>query len=444
MINRIISIYKNVHFQSLFGNGLMAGIGMITLALLYRSLSLSDIGVYIFVLTVNGFLDTFRGGFLTITFIKFHSGVDPERARGVAGSSWLLGIVITVLAICINVPTFFIANFYTDPSLVLSLKYLSIIPIVTLPSFMANCVVQADKRFDRLLLLRLLSQGTFMIAIIVLMFLHKTSLTSVLLAFVATNIFSSLCVLSLGWAEILSMKYATRAIFWELFHYGKYAMGTNISSSLFGITNTFAINFLIGPAALAVYNLGGKLIQIVEIPLLSFAATGMPILSTHYNKGEKMEMIKTLEKLVGMLTVILVPFVLLVLIFAEPIIQLVGGKAYTFTEAPNLLRIFIVMSLLYPADRYFALAVDVIHKPKVNFYKILIMLTVNILGVIIGIAVYHSVYAVAVALLFPTIIAIVITYYPLNSYSSLNFLKIYSIGFKEIFSQMKKFKKSLI
>lgn len=438
MLNKLISIYKNVHFQSLFGNGLMAAIGMLSLAMLYRYLSIEEIGIYIFILTVNGIMETLRGGFLTITFIKFYSGTAGEQANRIAGSAWFLGIAVTVLALLINIPSYFISGFFDDKGLILSLQFFSIIPIVSLPSFMANCVVQSNMRFDRLLILRLLSQGSFLLVMFVLIYLDNVSLTSVLLTYAGSNLLSSLCVLIFGWTKIGLLKYADKATVMELFHFGKYAMGTNINLSLFGVTSTFIINFLIGPAALAMYNLAGKLLQIIEIPLLSFAATGMPILSTHYNNGKKEEMMYTLKKLIGMLTMALIPFVIISLIFAEPIIQLLGGKAYVDTEAPNLYRMFMLMALLSPIDRFFALALDVIHLPKINFYKILVMVAVFVVTVFIGMSLYKSIYTIAIASLFPGIVAVVMTYYPLNNFMKINILDIYIVGYKETLAFIKQ------
>ncbi|MFA4870513.1 MAG: lipopolysaccharide biosynthesis protein [Pedobacter sp.] len=442
IIKKVVSIYKNVHFQSLFGNGLMAGIGMLSLALLYRSLSIEEIGVYIFILTVNGVMETLRGGFLTITFIKFYSGTTGRRARQIAGSAWFLGIAVAALAIVINIPAFFIADLFTDKGLILSLKFFSVIPIVSLPSFMANCVVQSYLRFDRLLILRIISQGSFLLAIFVLMLMKEVTLVSVLIAYAGSNLLSSLCVLLFGWTKIGTLRYANKETILELFHFGKYAMGTNINLSLFGVTSTFIINFLIGPAALAMYNLAGKLLQIIEIPLLSFAATGMPILSTHYNNGKLDDMMYSLKKLIGMLTIALIPFVIIALIFAEPIIQLLGGEMYIHTEAPNLFRMFMLMSLLYPIDRFFALAIDVIHLPKVNFYKIIIMVAVFVVAVFIGVSIYKSIYSIAIASLFPGIVAILMTYYPLNKFKRISIIDIYVTGYKEVVLFLKSFSKA--
>jgi O-antigen/teichoic acid export membrane protein len=443
-IKKLLLIFKNIHFQSLLGNGIMAGFGMLTLAILYRKLSVVDMGIYIFFMAILGLIDTLRAGFLTITFIKFYSGTEKERAEKVAGSSWFIGLAITALSVIVNIPTYFIADYVSDQGLILFLKYFSVVSIITLPCFMANCVVQADKRFDRLLWLRLMLQGSFTLMIFLLAAADRITLDTVLIAYGLSNLISSLLPLVLKWTMIFSLKYADKATILELFHFGKYSMGTNISSNLFSVTNTFVINFFIGPAALAIYNLGGKLIQIIEIPLLSFAASGMPILSSYYNRGEKVEMMYTLKKLVGMMTIALVPFVVITLLFAEPIISLLGGKGYTHNEAPNLFRMFMLIGLLFPADRFFALGLDVIHQPKINFYKILVMLFVNIIAVCLGVWIYHSVYSIAVASVFPTIVAIIMTYYPLNKYFKFSFWNMYVVGYKEIIIFIKQISRTVL
>lgn len=438
LIKKLLLVFKNIHFLSLFGNGMMAVFGMVTLAILYRKLPVVEMGVYIFVMAILGLIDTLRAGFLTITFIKFYSGTDQQRAEAVAGACWVIGLAITGVSVVVNIPTYFLAGFVSNQGLFLFLKYFSIISVITLPSFMANCVVQADKRFDKLLWHKIMTQGSFTLSIFLLAYFEKITLNSVLLAYAVSNLLASIILLALKWTMISSVKHADKATVLELFHFGKYSMGTNIGSNLFSVTNTFVINFFIGPAALAIFNLGGKLLQVIEIPLLSFAATGMPILSSHYNNGEKSEMMYTLKKMIGMMTIVMVPVTILSIIFAEPIISLLGGKGYSHNEAPNLFRIFMAFGLLYPADRFFALALDVIHQPKINFYKILVMLVVNILAVVIGIRIYHSVYSIAIAGLFPLVVAIIMTYAPLNKYLKFSFWSMYVIGYKEVMIFIKK------
>jgi Na+-driven multidrug efflux pump len=72
-----------------------------------------------------------------------------------------------------------------------------------------------------------------------------------------------------------------------------------------------------------------------------------------------------------------------------------------------------------------------IHRPQVNFYKVLIMLAANIIFDFVGIWVLGNVYGVTITSVIPTIIAVVISFYELNKYKKFNFLSVYSRGFDE-------------
>ncbi|MCD0490213.1 oligosaccharide flippase family protein [Pedobacter sp. MC2016-14] len=430
-LKAIISALKNPHFQSLLGNGVVSVFGMVTLAVLYRALTVQDIGVYIFFITILGLVDTVRSGFLTTSFITFYSGTERTRANEVAGSTWMIALIVTIACVVINIPTYFLAPYVKNEGMNLFMKYFSLISIITLPAFMASLVIQGEKRFDRLLRLRLISQGLFTGAAMTLALLNKANLTTIILAYIATNTLSSIIALLVGWTMLSKLRNSTKKTCLELFHFGKYSFGTSISANLFQVTDTFFINFFLGPAAIAVYNLGGKLLQIIEIPLLSIASSGMPVLSSHYNNNKREEMMYTMKKMAGMLSIAIICAAIGALIFAEPIIQLIGGAKYLDTAAPNLFRIFMCIAILYPIDRFFAITLDVVHLPKVNFYKILIMLFVNLIGDYFSLSIFKSVYAITIASLFPTLVAIFVTYPPLNKFSKFNYWSIYSIGYKE-------------
>jgi hypothetical protein len=70
----------------------------------------------------------------------------------------------------------------------------------------------------------------------------------------------------------------------------------------------------------------------------------------------------------------------------------------------------------------------------------LVMLIVNVIAVCIGVAIYHSVYSIAIAGLFPTIVAIMMTYAPLNKFQKFNFWTIYAIGYREVIIFVKEMK----
>ncbi len=437
VLKKVIAIRKNIHFQSLLGNGVMAVLGMLTIAVLYRGLSVKDIGIYIFFLTILNLVDTLRSGFLTTAFIKFYSGTDEQRAREVAGSAWVLGLIITCITVIINIPAYFLSFYVSNEGLAVFLKLFSVVSLVSLPYFLTSLMVQGNKRFDRLLWLRLINQGSFFLIALVLFILKIAQLKYIIMAYVLCSATSSLFALLAGWTMIGTIKNFSKSTVSELYRFGRYSVGTNLSANLFSVTDTFFINFFLGPAALAVFNLGGKLLQIIEIPLVSFAASNMPGLSGYYNNGDKEKMMYVMKKMVGMLSVVVFGIMILSVIFAEPIILIIGGEKYLQTEAPNLFRIFMTLAILYPADRFFALTVDIINKPKINLYKILAMLAVNLIGDYAGLAIYKSVYSVAIVNIIPILVSITITFIALNSYARFSFWKIYVIGYKEIVLSIK-------
>ncbi len=102
IINSVLGLFRNVHFQSLFGNGLMAAIGMLSFSILYRGLSAHDVGVYVLFTSLLVLVDTSRTGFLTVGFITFFSGTARQRGQAVAGSAWYLATAITACAILLN------------------------------------------------------------------------------------------------------------------------------------------------------------------------------------------------------------------------------------------------------------------------------------------------------------------------------------------------------
>ncbi len=433
LFRKALVTFNNIHFQSLLGNGVMAVFGVVILGLLYRALSIVDIGIYVFFMTILGLIDTVKSGLLTNSFLKFYSGTSPQRGKEVVGSAWTLALVISSLFLLINVITLLLSQHFPNLNvgIVLLLKYFSLITFATLPSFMANLVVQGDKRFDRLLWMRLINQILFAGGIVTLILLNKSTLVLIIYVYIGSNLISSIATLLLGWTKIYAIKYNTKATFLELFHFGKFSMGTSLSANLFKVTDIFFINFFLGPAALAMYNLSGRLIQFVEIPLLSFAASGMPSLASHYNHGEKDKMMYLMKKIVGMLTIGICFITIISLVFAQPIIGLIGGAKYYHSDAINLFRIFMSIAILFPADRFFALTLDVTNQPQVNFYKILMMLAVNLLADYFGILIFNSVFAIVIANIFPVVTAIIISYSYLNRYYKFNFWSMYKIGFNE-------------
>ncbi len=432
-LSSILTRLNNKYILSLAGNGIMSGVGMITSVILLRALSIHDMGIWILFFTSFLLLDTIRSGFLTVAFIKFFSGAEEERGDEIVGSTWIIAIAITAFFALLNIPAYFLGDYIENEGLSLFFTWFGIAYIASLPFFVAGCILQAKQRFDQLLILRIFNQGSFVVLLFIFIAYDNISVHTVIYSYIISNLFSSLVGIFRGWTLLGKIKYVSKTALKELYHFGKFSVGTALSASLFGTADKFIINFILGPAALAIYDTGGKLIQVVEIPLRSFIATAMPTLSSYYNKGLKQEVLVVMKKYIGMITIMLVPFILLTFIFSDYIILILGGEKYVTSAAPDILRIFMIISILYPVDRFLALTLDVIHQPKINFYKVIVMLIVTIITDIIGIYLTGNVFGVVIATVFPVLTGIIISFYALNKhYERFNFIDIYVLGFKEL------------
>ncbi len=438
----LIEKLKNKHFLSLSGNIIMSGVGMLTFAILYHALSPDQMGVWVFFQATLLLIDTFRSGFLTTAFIKFYAGTEPERANEIMGSTWFLGISITGVFVLLNIPAFFLLPYIGNPGIHIFVQWFSPTFICMLPSFIATCVVQGEQRFDRLLLIRFVTQFCFITWVCLLILLRNVSLQNVVIANMGSSLLASLITIFTGFSRISALRYRTKAAILEIFNFGKFSVGTSLSSNLFRWSDVSIITFLLGPAAVAVYSLGGKFMELVEIPLRSFAATAMPSLSSAYNRKNKEEVIYILKKYAGILTILLIPACLIAVLLADFAIGLVGGGQYVGTkvgiQAANVFRLFMTFALLFPADRFLALTLDVIHQPKINFIKVLVMLAANVIGDFAGIYFLHSIYGVAFTTIIPIIIGASVGFWALRKYQPFKFFDIYRLGYAEVMGFVKQ------
>jgi lipopolysaccharide exporter len=163
----------------------------------------------------------------------------------------------------------------------------------------------------------------------------------------------------LSWVQNLDSTW-----FFKLLSYGKYVLGTNLSTMFYKNIDKISLGSLLGPAAFAVYDAAGRVTQLVEAPAFSIAAVVFP------KTAEKMALegpagVKELyEKSVGATLAVILPFVLFVLLFAEPIIRVFAGDRYL--ESADILRLTAFFGLFMPFAVQFGTVLDATGKPGVN------------------------------------------------------------------------------
>lgn len=438
MIARLVHKINNKHFLSLSGNAAMAGLAMLTLAILFRTLTKIDIGYWFFYQTIFILVDTFRTGFLQIALITFYTGTNAERSKIVLGSIWYWAILITLILFVINLFFFPFIPFLENPALIITVQWFGLTFIATLPSSITSWILQADQRFDRLLILRVINQGSFILGILCLIFLGKMNLYHLFVINFIINALISIVTLLLGWSQVKSFGNRTNDCIKEIYHYGKYSVGTTISANLLKSSDTFIITFLLGPAALAVYNIPVKLMELIEIPLRSAISTGMSSLAKAFNRNNLKEVGYILQKYAGTLTVAFIPIALIVILLADVGVGLLGGSNYINSEAANLYRIMMIFAIFYPIDRFIGVSLDIIHQTKINFIKVLLMLLMNVIGDFGGVYLLGNIYGVALGTFLPLCIGIFFGYYHLNKHVKFKLKNIFVFGYIQVRKLLRK------
>ena len=151
----------------------------------------------------------------------------------------------------------------------------------------------------------------------------------------------------------------------ELLGYGKYVLGTNLSTMFYKNIDKLSLGYLLGPAAFAVYDAAGKVTQMIEAPSFSIAAVVFP------KSAERMALegaagIRSLyERSVAAILAIILPFLLGVLVFAELIIQIFAGPQYA--DSAGVLRLTAFFGLFLPFAVQFGTVMDSTGRPGLNF-----------------------------------------------------------------------------
>ena len=432
------SKFKNKHFLALVGNLVISGFSVLSISLLYRVFTKSDIGTWFFFLTFLGLSESVRSGFLSTATVKFYSGTTPERGREVLGSIWYLALVLTGSICLIDVLFFLGIGFVKNEQLVLVIKWFGITLFSSLFYQVAYWILIAEEDYIKILKLRLINSGSMISIVIILAVLKIATLNNLLLVNLLTNCLTSIMAFILGYNKIKSLSKRSKKCIKEVSDFGKFSLGSGISSYLLASINTFVINFMLGPSVLAVYNLPQRLMEIVEIPLRSFVGTGMSTMAIARNNGDMFYLKFVSKKYAGILTFAFIPIIIFAFLSADIAVVLFGGSKYAGTEAANIFRLFILFSVFYPIDRFNGVSLDILNQQKINFYKVLLMIVANIVIAFTGVLIFHNIWGVAIASPFTLLVGLLFGYRHLRKHMDYTFSQIILIGYAESLKIVRK------
>lgn len=432
MIQKIKKLFKTNESLSLFTNMSVAAFGFLSFMLLARTFDKDQFGEWLLYLITAGLIEMLRFAITRVSIIKFLSGAKPDERKALLGSNWLLGLILTAGIIVIILTVKFLFPGWVESSgYYYFFTFYPVLAIVNLPFNNALGVLQADQNFKAILTIRIFSTGVFFLFILLNFLSLKLHIQYVVFAHLTVNLLTSVLSILKKWDGINNLFNATRQNNLKLFHFGKFTIGTLIGSNLLKSADTILIGLSpFGPAAVALYSVPLKLTEIMEIPLRSFMATAFPKMSKASAMNENEEVRNVFYTYAGAITLLFIPVALVCVVFAKYFVLVLGGAQYLETNVPIILfQIFAIYGLFLPIDRFTGVALDSINRPKKNFYKVIVMVALNIIGDLIALYVFKSLIMVAVVTILFTIVGQMVGFHFLNKEIRVNYLSIFRHGY---------------
>jgi O-antigen/teichoic acid export membrane protein len=351
--------------------------GFLNVFFMVRILPQHDIGIWVVFTSVAAILEMIRAGFIRNPFITFFSSAKDGDKNAVIAVSFalhcLLALVITILLAALARP---LAGFWGESELE-NLFYLYAIN---------NFLFIPYLHFEYLMSARMQNRAIFITNFVRLsilfgyIFIHyivqaQTSILHLAMVQLLATLIGTVVAYPFVKDVIRQQPVFRRKLFTELFHFGKFTIGTNVSSMLIRNTDTWMIGRMISMAGVAIYNPALRLANIFEVPTLAISNLIFPRIGNKMKMEGKRGIRDLYIKSVSLMLAITIPMVTPLLLFPDFFIALIFGSEYL--AASPILQVTIFYALIVPFNRQFGTVMDGLKKPRFNFYLLLIAAVVN-------------------------------------------------------------------
>ena len=361
---------------SLFGNLLYSVLGFVGIALLARSLALSEYGDWVIYLTAGSLLEMMRLGFMHTALVRFSSGSSEREQKEYIASGWIIGILFSLILSFTIFGIFLVVYFFEiKTSYYYFLMYYPIFTMIGLPISVSLSILQFRMQFAKILRMRFTNMS-LNILVFLSAYIFKLHVETVIQLHLMSTFTSSLNAIYNKWSGIEHIKLYSKTKMKELMNFGKFSLGTLIGTNLLKSADTFILGLTLGAESAALYSVPLKLTETFEILLRSIVSVALPKMSSYSVKNQNHEVKRVFQDYSGMLTFIYIPVMLFCFIFAEYLLGILGGPEYV--QMAHVFRVFCFYGLLLPIDRFTGVTLDCINLPSYNFRKVVVMTLFNI------------------------------------------------------------------
>lgn len=363
-------------------------LGFANMFLLLRAVSKDDYGIWIQFLIIVALIEVSRTGLIQNALIRYLS-TSQEKDRGkINTASIFINICLTSLTIIslllLAKPA--INYFYTNPGFTESVKteliqmlyYYGITTIVIMPFLQFNYILQANLDFKGFFWASFTYKATLFFYILY-QFINGIPINIFQLSLFL--IFSGLCASIVGYFFAKKYLVFSKNVEWkwvkELFNFGRFTFGTNLSTIIYKFTDRSMLGAMISFEAIAIYEVAIRITNLVDIPAISIASVVYPQSAKNSIVKGKEGIRDLYEKSVAAILGLIIPTMIFIYFFAEIVVIILGKE--TYLDSVPILRYTIFFALFIPYSLQFGTILDSIGKPKINFQFVILGLILNII-----------------------------------------------------------------
>lgn len=346
-----------------------------------RVMSVKDFGVWGLLLSVTTVLELLRNGFIRNPLITHVvSTSDDSEKRKIIASSWVLHSLLTlvssgVLFLCADS----LADFWRAPQITILLYLYILRSFVLVPCLQFEYLQQVQFNFKAIFLANVARNAPVALYLTYKFFqigwMNPEAPPPTLYDISVIQLVAAIGSLGVGYYFLRGSDVFPTRFSWNyvriLSGFGKYTVGTTISSMVIKSTDTWMIGRMISAVGVAMYNPALRISNLIEVPTLAIASLAYPQVNKKLQEGGMAGVQDLYIKSVSIILAMMLPGIIPLYIFADTIILLIFGEAYI--DAAQILRVTIFFTLLIPFNRQFGTVMDALKRPKINFYLLVIM-----------------------------------------------------------------------
>jgi len=344
-----------------------------------------DIGVWSLFISVTTILELLRNGFIRNPMITHLVSAESEEERGrVITASWVLHIILvlftSLVLFVIAVP---LTQFWDAPQLDVLFYIYILRGLALIPSLQFEYLQQSLVNFRAIFwgnVAKLAPTGIYIFVKYVQVGIFETGVAPTLYDIAVAQLLSAVFSIFVGYFFLRNTRVIYPKVDWRsvgmLSGFGKFTLGTTISSMVIKNTDSWMIGRMISPEGVASYNPALRISNLIEVPTLAVASVVFPQVNRKMQQGGKAGLEDVYVKSVSVILAMMLPVVIPLYVFSDFIIKLIFTSAYL--EASPILRVTLFFTLLIPFNRQFGTLMDALKRPKINFYLLVMMGVLNV------------------------------------------------------------------